>query len=226
MRTKILIGILLFPLISFCQVAGAWFFNDNGNDQLGVSNLTANNITYDGNSAIFNGTSSYFNGGDIMDLRAGDFTVSYILLTTTTLITVPVCKATARTQIARWASIIWSSTQLNALRTLSNGQGMTPEYVYTAPVTDGKYHLVTTVWDRDVNLYVYLDGVSVGSASISSITYDHNNSDRFLVGAYGTSSNTSQANYFNGKIKSVVIDRSAYSPARVKNDFTYFKGMF
>ncbi len=86
------------------------------------------------------------------------------------------------------------------------------EFQGATTLTDGEWHHVVGIWDRDGNGYFYLDGVADGtpvSIAGSPGSLDNTNSFRIGIGRgdYG---------YFNGQISQVRLHNRALSAAEVR----------
>jgi hypothetical protein len=80
----------------------------------------------------------------------------------------------------------------------------------SAGYNDGNWHNIVTVFDRDANMTVYVDGLSVTSANIS--TYNGTNIDN----TSSTKIGWAYTNYCNGQIDDVRIYNYALTAEQVK----------
>ena len=95
-------------------------------------------------------------------------------------------------------------------------------------VLDNKFHNLTLTINRSSMMYLYVDGVSVGTpvdvSSTSSI--DLNNSDKFYIGSYGSSDGQSPLYFFKGNIGQAFIYNRALTAQEVTTNFNVFKTRF
>ncbi|MDD5627056.1 MAG: LamG domain-containing protein [Patescibacteria group bacterium] len=114
-------------------------------------------------------------------------------------------------------SLFLDNTTLKAAIS-SSTLGLTATY---GSLTTGEWHYVATVYDRSGNLGIYVDGISKGSTSISSLDgVSITNTRNLLIG--GTASEG--INVLNGIIDDVRIYNYARSAAQIKADYNKSAG--
>ena len=89
------------------------------------------------------------------------------------------------------------------------------------PITDGNWHHVVAVFDRDGDMTRYVDGAVYGTpmdiSNISGSNLDNNNP--FRIGASGSATPTQ---LFEGTIDEVALYRSALTPAAILKRYEVF----
>ena len=84
----------------------------------------------------------------------------------------------------------------------------------TSLVSDGKWHHLFTVVDRTAQTQtLYVDGISVASSSIATVTGSVDNANQIRI---GTNSGGTGSSFFNGMIDDVRVYDRALSPAEVQ----------
>jgi hypothetical protein len=230
---------LLFILILFCsiqgfgQIKGYWRLDGNANDASGNSNSgTATSITYSqangklNQGAGMNGTSSRIQLPNVASLRlVSPFTISVWFKSQSAVFQYLVCKANYQTDLFGYEFAISdnsyfyfyidgnSSANSNYL---SGNSGVT--------YSDGKWHHACAVATGS-NMYVYVDGVqrlTMVQTKDPVYTTEYNG----YIGAGWSSLLSAPRSFLNGSMDEVIIDNTAWSPAKVKNEYSRVKGFY
>jgi len=83
-------------------------------------------------------------------------------------------------------------------------------------ISDGTWHHVTSIYDRDGDMTTYVDGVALASTDISSeATTDISNTNSFSIGANCSTNCGTSGNYTDGVLDDVKIFNYALSPTQV-----------
>lgn len=200
------------------------FLDYSGNGNNGTC-TTCPNSTFgiiDGeNASGFDGVDNYIDMGDTFDIGSSqDLTISAWIKTKSE--GEIVAKSTGAAPLYR----LQVSPANKILVRVNDNIGSNLNAISTSTVTDGKWHHIVAVMDRDQNLSVYVDGVLEAGTNISAVG-DLDNAGIFAIGRFGSSS----SNYFNGTIDEVVlynrsltqeeiINYSSYNPLTLMN-FSY-----
>ena len=93
---------------------------------------------------------------------------------------------------------------------------------YNALITrNNKFHNIVLSINRTSMIYLYVDGVSVGTPIdiSSSSSVDLNNSDNFYIGSYGSSNGQSPFAFLNGNVSQALIYNRALTTAEVLQNY-------
>jgi hypothetical protein len=98
-------------------------------------------------------------------------------------------------------------------------------YIITTPITpylDNKFHNLVMTIDRTSMMYLYIDGISVGTplnvSSASNINLNAS-TDNFYIGSYGSSNGLSPIAFLNGNVSQASIYNRALTSAEVISNF-------
>jgi hypothetical protein len=96
------------------------------------------------------------------------------------------------------------------------------------PYLDNKFHNLTLTIDRSFMMYLYVDGVTVGTAlNVSSTSaMNPNSSDKFYIGSYGSSDGQNPLYFFKGNIGQALIYNRALTAQEVSTNFNVLKSRF
>jgi hypothetical protein len=167
----------------------------------------------------FDGATQYVNMGDVLDMGTNSFTTNIWIKTTSTANTGIIGKSSARGLLGRYDTYIESGN----LYALMEGTGyvIAPGIPF-AQYANGKWHLITTVFDRTGNLSIYVDAVLKSSVSISAQSaIDMQSVDPFYIGQYGNASGTGPLAgwYFNGQMDNAKVYSYARTQAQIAYDY-------
>ena len=97
-----------------------------------------------------------------------------------------------------------------------------------SPFLDNKFHNLVLTINRTSMMYLYVDGISVGTpidvSSTSSL--NPNSSDHFYMGSYASSDGQSPLYFFKGSIGQALIYNRALIASEVTNNFNLLKSRF
>ena len=133
-------------------------------------------------------------------------------------------KTSYRSNMGRY-SIYVDNSNINAFfQPSTNSLIATP----IAPYLDNKFHNIVLSINRTSMIYLYVDGVSVGTPIdiSSSSSVDLNNSDNFYIGSYASSDGQSPLYFFKGSMGQALIYNRALTASEVTNNFNVFKSRF
>lgn len=161
----------------------------------------------------FDGTSGYVDMGDVHNMGTDDLTFSLWFKTTSSSSGLQglLGKSLYGAQSGRYFLILNNGDLLaNIVPSGSAVSTSTPQ----APYVDGDWHQAVVAYDRDGSESLYMDGVLVDSASISSYAGTNlHTTDNLLVGAYNnnTGHGPHPGSYFKGAIDDVRLSLAVRS---------------
>jgi hypothetical protein len=96
------------------------------------------------------------------------------------------------------------------------------------PYLDNKFHNLTLSINRSSMMYLYVDGISVGTPiDVSSTSaMNPNSSDKFYIGSYGSSDGQNPLYFFKGNIGQAFIYNRALTAQEVTTNFNVLKSRF
>jgi hypothetical protein len=96
------------------------------------------------------------------------------------------------------------------------------------PYLDNKFHNLTLTINRSSMMYLYVDGVTVGTpVDVSSTSaMSPNSSDKFYIGSYASSDGQSPLYFYKGNIGQALIYNRALTPQEVTANFNVLKSRF
>jgi len=225
MKRLILILILFCSFQGFGQstngAKGYWRLNGNSMDASGNNNNgTDTNITYSqangklNQGAGFNGSSSYINIGTKASLSLTDnFTLSIWMYPSATI------SSAQRLIINDYAGSLTPQYGMdciatNKLRLEVFSSSTSASVVSNSSLVVGKWNMCTAVRDGST-IALYINGKFDNSA-VWTFTQKAVTAEAVVIGA---SKNLSPSfrYFFNGKLDEVIIDNTAWSPAKIKN---------
>ncbi|MDD5397232.1 MAG: DUF2341 domain-containing protein [Candidatus Moranbacteria bacterium] len=172
-----------------------------------------------GSALKLDGSSQYLNMGDVLDMSTNSFTTNVWVKTTSTANTGLIGKSSARGLSGRYATNISAG---NIVTIFEGSSVVTSTGTPFAAYADGKWHMITTVFDRTGNMSLYVDGALKNSTSISGqAAVDMQSTDPFYVGQYGNATGTGPlaGYYFNGSVDNAKVYNYARTPAQIAWDF-------
>jgi uncharacterized protein (TIGR02145 family) len=175
---------------------GAWYNGRNGKYNSAMS---------------FDGVDDYVNMGDVLDIHKNDLTVeAWIKPSTVSPATNVYAVGKSDTGIDDGRYAIGMSTDGHVRVVFDPGNGLT--FNSNATLTAGVWTHVVAVYDRDVNLSIYINGVyDTGQSIASGNGLDFDNGLSFLIGSYMTT-----LDFFPGLIDEVKIYNYALTPVQIK----------
>jgi hypothetical protein len=96
------------------------------------------------------------------------------------------------------------------------------------PYLDNKFHNLTLSINRSSMMYLYVDGVTVGTpVDVSSTSsFNPNSSDKFYIGSYGSGDGQNPLYFFKGNIGQAFIYNRAISAQEITTNFNVSKSRF
>lgn len=178
-----------------------------------------------GGSIIFDGIDDVVSFGNILNIGLNSWTMSCWLKFDGGSGTFGIMgKTSYRSNMGRY-SIYVDNNYINAFfQPSTNSLIATP----IAPYLDNKFHNIVLSINRTSMIYLYVDGVSVGTPIdiSSSSSVDLNNSDNFYIGSYASSDGQSPLYFFKGSMGQALIYNRALTASEVTNNFNVFKSRF
>jgi hypothetical protein len=175
-----------------------------------------NGPTWRGNALSFDGTNDYVDFGDALDMGLRDWTSSLWFKTTDTNAAL-INKSFYGAAAGRW----WTAIASGVVELGFDYGTAVSVTTASAAYTDGRWHCVTSVYDRDGSATLYLDGIARASTSIAAgSAVDFNTAYHLFLGRYnnqttGTVPHVSDLIY-NGQMRDITIHARALSAAEVK----------
>ena len=210
----------------FSEGSGNTVADSSGNSNTGTWNGSGEHWTAEGrfgSGGEFDGVGDYVNVGDpadgSLDFGTGDFTLgAWIKLTDVSSRRHFIAKDNGNINVD---GFYYGEVYTNGKpRFLLHEQDSNTFVWVEANITvnDGNWHHVVGVYDRDADLYIYIDGMSQsitylngwGQASITDVTGDSSNDFHFLIGQ-----NDRLNDFFKGTIDEVRIYNRALSQREI-----------
>jgi len=96
------------------------------------------------------------------------------------------------------------------------------------PYLDNKFHNIVLTINRSSMMYLYVDGVTVGTpVDVSSMSVmNPNSSDKFYIGSYASSDGQSPQYFYKGNIGQALIYNRALTSQEVTANFNTLKSRF
>ena len=203
---------------------------NNWNDLSGNNNtgtLTNGPIfnSANGGSIVFDGIDDVISFGNILNMGLNSWTMScWVKFDGGSGIFGIMGKTSYRSNIGRY-NIYIDNNNINAFfQPATNSLIATP----IAPYLDNKFHNIVLSINRTSMMYLYVDGISVGTpidvSGTSSINL--NNSDKFYIGSYASGDGQSPLYFFKGNVGQVSIYNRALVSSEVTNNFNVLKTRF
>jgi hypothetical protein len=203
---------------------------NNWNDLSGNNNtgtLTNGPIfnSANGGSIVFDGIDDVISFGNILNMGLNSWTMSCWVKFDGGSGTIGIMgKTSYRSNMGRY-SIYVDNDHINAFfQPATNSLIATP----IAPYLDNKFHNIVLSINRTSMMYLYVDGISVGTpidvSGTSSINL--NNSDNFYIGSYASSDGQNPLYFFKGNVGQVSIYERALASSEVTNNFNVLKTRF
>ena len=203
---------------------------NNWNDLSGNNNtgtLTNGPIfnSANGGSIVFDGIDDVISFGNILNMGLNSWTMScWVKFDGGTGTFGIMGKTSYRSNMGRY-SIYVDNNNINAFfQPSANSLIATP----IAPYLDNKFHNIVLSINRTSIMYLYVDGISVGTPIDVSGTSSINliNSDNFYIGSYASSDGQSPLYFFKGNVGQASIYNRALAGSEVTNNFNVLKTRF
>ncbi len=178
-----------------------------------------------GGSIVFDGIDDVISFGNILNMGLNSWTMSCWVKFDGGSGTIGIMgKTSYRSNMGRY-SIYVDNDHINAFfQPATNSLIATP----IAPYLDNKFHNIVLSINRTSMMYLYVDGISVGTpidvSGTSSINL--NNSDNFYIGSYASSDGQNPLYFFKGNVGQVSIYERALASSEVTNNFNVLKTRF
>ena len=182
--------------------------------------------TENGGSIVFDGIDDVISFGNILNMGLSSWTIScWVKFDGGAGLMGIIGKTSYRSYEGRY-SIYIDNNNLVAFF-----QPGVSSMIISAPLTpylDNKFHNLTLTINRTSMMYLYVDGISVGTpidvSSTSSL--NPNSSDKFYIGSYGSSDGQSPLYFFKGNVGQALIYNRALTSMDVTNNFNALKSRF
>jgi len=178
-----------------------------------------------GGSIVFDGIDDVISFGNILNMGLAGWTIScWVKFDGGSGLMGIIGKTSYRSNQGRYGIYI-DNANINAFF-----QPFTNSLITTSigPYLDNQFHNLVLTINRTSMMYLYVDGVIVGTAvdvsSTSSI--DLNNSDKLYIGSYGSSDGQSPLYFFKGNLGQTLIYNRALTAQEVTTNFNVFKSRF
>jgi len=203
---------------------------NNWNDLSGNNNngTLTNGPTFNfanGGSIVFDGIDDVISFGNILNMGLNSWTMyCWVKFDGGTGTFGIMGKTSYRSNMGRY-SIYVDNNNINAFfQPSTNSLIATP----IAPYLDNKFHYIVLSINRTSIMYLYVDGISVGTPIDVSGTSSINliNSDNFYIGSYASSDGQSPLYFFKGNVGQASIYNRALAGSEVTNNFNVLKTRF
>ena len=179
-----------------------------------------------GGSIVFDGIDDVISFGNILNMGLSSWTIScWVKFDGGTGLMGIIGKTSYRSYEGRY-SIYIDNNNLVAFF-----QPSVSSMIISAPLTpylDNKFHNLTLTINRSSMMYLYVDGVTVGTpVDVSSTSaMNPNSSDKFYIGSYGSSDGQSPLYFYKGNIGQALVYNRALNPQEVTTNFNALKSRF
>jgi hypothetical protein len=211
-----------------------WNFNENqgtvisdlsGNNLSGTLVNTNNDSWTKGNNGLgsalsLNGSNQYIEFGNVLNMELNDWTISGWIKKTSNPSSNQhfLSKSRATSQNYRYSVGVGTN---GGIRVFMQGDGGA-DVVWNGNivVTDGNWHYITVIYDRDSEAKLYVDGVFDSSMVISQWQNANMVSNNpFRLGSYTASDNITPSALFQGELDQFRVYNYARSPAQIAWDY-------
>jgi hypothetical protein len=202
----------------------------NWNDLSGSNHGTLTNgplfSAGNGGSIVFDGIDDVVSFGNILNMGLASWTIScWVKFDGGTGLMGIIGKTSYRSYEGRYSIYIDNN---NLVAFFQPGPSSIIISTPLTPYLDNKFHNLTLTIDRSSMMYLYVDGVTVGTAlNVSSTSaMNPNSSDKFYIGSYGSSDGQSPLYFFKGSIGQAFIYNRAISAQEITTNFNAVKSRF
>lgn len=202
----------------------------NWNDLSGSNQGTLTNgplfSAGNGGSIVFDGIDDVISFGNILNMGLASWTIScWVKFDGGSGLMGIIGKTSYRSYEGRYSMYIDNNVLVTFFQ-----PGVSSMIISTplTPYLDNKFHNLTLTINRSSMMYLYVDGVSVGTAVDVSGTsaMNPNSTDKFYIGSYGSSDGQSPLYFFKGNIGQALIYNRALTAQEVSTNFNVFKTRF
>ena len=200
------------------------------NDLVGSNHGTLTNgpifNTVNGGSIVFDGIDDVISFGNILNMGLSSWTIScWVKFDGGSGLMGIIGKTSYRSYEGRYSIYIDSN---NLIAFFQPGVSRMIISTPLSPFLDNKFHNLVLTINRASMMYLYVDGISVGTpidvSSTSSM--NPNSSDNFYIGSYASSDGQSPLYFFKGNIGQALIYNRAITASEVTNNFNVLKSRF
>jgi hypothetical protein len=202
----------------------------NWNDLSGSNHGTLTNgplfSAGNGGSIVFDGIDDVVSFGNILNMGLASWTIScWVKFDGGTGLMGIIGKTSYRSYEGRYSIYIDNN---NLVAFFQPGPSSMIISTPLTPYLDNKFHNLTLTIDRSSMMYLYMDGVTVGTAlNVSSTSAMNPNSiDKFYIGSYGSSDGQNPLYFFKGSIGQALIYNRAISAQEITTNFNAVKSRF
>ena len=200
------------------------------NDLIGSNHGTLTNgplyTTGNGGSIVFDGIDDVISFGNILNMGLASWTIScWVKFDGGSGLMGIIGKTSYRSYEGRYSIYIDNN---NLVAFFQPGPSSMIISTPLTPYLDNKFHNLVLTINRASMMYLYVDGISVGTpidvSSTSSL--NPNSSDHFYIGSYASSDGQSPLYFFKGSIGQALIYNRALTSQEVTTNFNVFKSRF
>jgi len=202
----------------------------NWNDLSGSNHGTlTNGALYNsgnGGSIVFDGIDDVISFGNILNMGLSNWTIScWVKFDGGSGLMGIIGKTSYRSYEGRYSIYIDNNNLVAFFQ-----PGLSSMIISTplTPYLDNKFHNLTLTINRSSMMYLYVDGVTVGTpVDVSSTSaMNPNSSDKFYIGSYASSDGQSPQYFYKGNIGQALIYNRALTPQEVTANFNTLKSRF
>ncbi|MFN5090166.1 MAG: LamG domain-containing protein [Bacteroidota bacterium] len=179
-----------------------------------------------GGSIVFDGIDDVISFGNILNMGLNSWTIScWVKFDGGSGLMGIIGKTSYRSYEGRYSIYIDNN---NLLAFFQPGASSMIVSTPLSPFLDNKFHNIVLTINRTSIIYLYVDGISVGTpidvSSTSSL--NPNSSDHFYIGSYASSDGQNPLYFFKGSIGQALIYNRALIASEVTNNFNLLKSRF
>ena len=179
-----------------------------------------------GGSIVFDGIDDVISFGNILNMGLSSWTIScWVKFDGGSGLMGIIGKTSYRSYEGRYSIYIDNN---NLIAFFQPGVSSMIISIPLTPYLDNKYHNLTLTINRSSMMYLYVDGVIVGTpVDVSSTSaMNPNSSDKFYIGSYGSSDGQSPLYFFKGNIGQALMYNRALTSQEVTTNFNDLKSRF
>jgi hypothetical protein len=179
-----------------------------------------------GGSIVFDGIDDFVSFGNILNMGLASWTIScWVKFDGGSGLMGIIGKTSYRSYEGRYSIYIDNN---NLVAFFQPGPSSMIISTPLTPYLDNKFHNLTLTINRSSMMYLYVDGVTVGTPVDVSTTsaMNPNSSDKFYIGSYGSSDGQSPLYFFKGNVGQALIYNRSLSTQEVTTNFNVLKSRF
>ena len=200
------------------------------NDLSGSNHGTLTNgpsyTTGNGGSIVFDGIDDVISFGNILNMGLASWTIScWVKFDGGSGLMGIIGKTSYRSYEGRYSIYVDNN---NLVAFFQPGPSSMIISTPLTPYLDNKFHQLTLSINRSSMMYLYVDGISVGTPlDVSSASsFNPNSSDKFYIGSYASSDGQNPLYVFKGNIGQAFIYNRSLSAQEVTTNFNVSKSRF